>query len=158
MTEKDFGAARIDVCAGGCGSMWFDWGELARLDESHEGAGEALRAALANPRDNPPNRGALLCPKCGNRMFEHLYKYAKEVNVDECYQCGGFFLDSGELHQIRDTYMSETEREAYQQKLLSEVPEYGLARSDLDAEKTRTAAILKLTKYLRLSYWIGGIE
>lgn len=33
------------------------------------------------------------------------------MNVDECYYCGGFFLDSGELHQIRETFMSDTERE-----------------------------------------------
>ncbi len=158
MTEKDFGAAHVDVCELGCGSIWFDWGELNRLDESHEGAGAALNAALTNPRDNAPNREKLPCPKCTHPMFEHIYKHANAVNVDECYHCGGYFLDSGELHQIRETFMSAEEREAYQEQLLSEIPEYGRERANADVDKARTAAALKLTKHLRLSYWIGGIE
>jgi len=55
-------------------------------------------------------------------MREHKNKNAKEVSVDECYACGGFFLDSGELKQIRDNYMSEEEREVYVQKLVGETP------------------------------------
>lgn len=158
MTEEDFGPAEVDVCRSGCGSLWFDWKELAHLDESHEGAGAALRAALANPRDNLEGRAALPCPRCQHPMFEHLYSHAKEVNVDECYHCGGFFLDSGELRHIRETFMSEAEREAYRTKLLQELPEYGRERSNAEREKERTAAVLQLTKFLRLSYWIGGIE
>ena len=73
----------------------------------------------------------------------------------ECYNCGGFFLDSGELHQIRDTYMSDSEREAYQKKLLSEIPEIAEARAALEVQKERTEAIFRLTRFLRLSYWLG---
>ncbi|MFC1794036.1 zf-TFIIB domain-containing protein, partial [Planctomycetota bacterium] len=54
------------------------------------------------------------------KMREHKYRNAKEVNVDECYACGGFFLDSGELKQIKDNYMTEDERETYVQRLVSE--------------------------------------
>ena len=54
--------------------------------------------------------------------------------------------------------MSAEEREAYQEQLLSEIPEYGRERANADVDKARTAAALKLTKHLRLSYWIGGIE
>ena len=157
MREEDFGAAHVDVCAGGCGSLWLDWSELARLDEAHEGAGAALQAALASPRDNPPVRDPLPCPKCTHPMFEHVYAHAKEVNVDECYHCGGFFLDAGELHRIRETFMSPEEREAYRRKLVSEVPEYGRERRSAALEKERTDAILRLTRWLRLSYWVGGI-
>ena len=156
MAERDFGEIQVDVCDSGCKSLWFDRAELARLDEHHEGAGRTLQEALASPRDNASRRGRLLCPKCETPMFEHLYQQSKEVNVDECYNCGGFFLDSGELHQIRETYMSESEREAYRQKLLSESPQFTKAQSALDAEKERTAAILHLTRFFRISYWIDG--
>ena len=33
-----------------------------------------------------------------------------------------FFLDSGELKQIRDNYMNEDEREVYVQRLVGETP------------------------------------
>jgi Zn-finger nucleic acid-binding protein len=88
-------------------------------------------------------------------MREHLYQRSKEVNVDECYNCGGFFLDSGELHELRDTYMSEAEREAYQQKLIAECPEYLSTKGEMEAERERTEAILHFTRFLRLSYWFG---
>ncbi|MBA7638567.1 hypothetical protein ES703_46223 [subsurface metagenome] len=55
-------------------------------------------------------------------MHAHKYSKAKEVNVDECYGCGGFFLDSGELKVIRENYMSESERDIYVQKLVADTP------------------------------------
>jgi len=58
-------------------------------------------------------------------MHAHKYSSAKEVNVDECYGCGGFFLDSGELREIRENYMSEGERNAYVQKLVTDTPMAG---------------------------------
>jgi len=121
MVEEDFGGVSVDVCKDGCKGIWFDWGELKDLDESHEGVGRVLEEALKSPRQNT-GRGPLNCPKCGIKMREHKYKNAKEVSVDECYACGGFFLDSGELKQIRGNYMSEDEREVYVQRLVGETP------------------------------------
>jgi len=122
MVEEDFGGVLVDVCKNGCKGIWFDWRELKNLDENHEGVGQALEEALESPRLNNADRGPLNCPKCGLKMREHKYKNAKEVNVDECYACGGFFLDSGELKQTRDSYMNEDEREVYVQRLISETP------------------------------------
>ncbi len=122
MVEENFGNVRIDVCKQGCKGIWFDWGELKKLDESHEGAGEALGEALKSPRVNDAERGPLNCPKCGIAMHAHKYRNAKEVNVDECYSCGGFFLDSGELQAIREQHMSNEERDTYIQKLMDDTP------------------------------------
>ena len=122
MVEEDFGSVLVDVCKDGCKGIWFDWGELKELDESHEGVGKALEEALKSPRVNDADRGPLKCPKCGIAMHAHKYSRAKEVNVDECYACGGFFLDSGELGAIREGRMSEEERDAYVQQLIGEAP------------------------------------
>lgn len=123
MFEKDFGGAKVDVCDGGCKSLWFDWMELARLDEKHEGFGQALEDALNDHRRNDENRGQLKCPKCATKMKQHLYQKSKAVTVDECYNCGGFFLDSGELRTIRDTYMNEDQLEKYVDDLIRQTPE-----------------------------------
>ena len=152
MVKEDFGID-IDVCQNGCKGIWFDQGELCRLDEKNEGLGTALEAALRSPRDNQGQRGPLTCPKCSIPMHTHKYKRAKEVNVDECYQCGSFFLDSGELTEIRDHYMSDAEVAAYADQLVKSVPEYALERLTLDKEKQRLAAIQKFTGLLTHRYW-----
>ena len=154
MVEKDLGGVMVDICENGCKGMWFDWFELSRLDEKNEGFGAALKAALNHPRVNDENRGPVNCPKCNIPMHVHKYQSSKEVNVDECYACGVFFLDSGELQAVRDAFMSDEEREAYANKLTEGIPEKKEAEGNLEKQQSRTAAIDKFTRYLRVSYYI----
>jgi Zn-finger nucleic acid-binding protein len=156
MVEKNFGGVQLDVCQSGCQGLWFDWRELAKLDEKNEGLGQALQAALKYPRTNDAGRGPLKCPKCGIPMHAHKYQSIKEINVDECYGCGGFFLDSGELIELRNRHMSDDEREAYTQKLIANLPAAQTAQADLDKENKRTEAIQHYTRYLRASYYATG--
>ena len=154
MVEEDFGGVRVDVCRNGCKGIWFDWQELIRLDENNEGVGNALEEALKSPRVNEAEREQLQCPRCGIPMHAHKYGRAKEVNVDECYACGGFFLDSGELRQIRDNFMSDEEREAYVQKLLDEIPEYKAKEEELEKAQLRKKAGSKFGKVLRKALFL----
>jgi Zn-finger nucleic acid-binding protein len=155
MVEKDLGGVHVDVCGKGCKGIWFDWFELSKLDEKNEGFGAALKEALNYPRTNDDKRGKIKCPKCGIPMHVHKYQSSKEVNVDECYACGGFFLDSGELTVIRDNFMSEEEREEYANKLTEEIPEHKAVKDDLEKQQARNAAIDRFTRFLRLSYYLG---
>jgi Zn-finger nucleic acid-binding protein len=151
MVEEDFGGVHVDVCKNGCKSLWFDWLELGKLDENTEGFGEVLKEALAAPRIHDEGRGKLKCPKCGTPMYVHKYKSAKEVNVDECVACGGFFLDSGELLLIRDNFMNEAEREIYVEKLLADVPGYSQAMENLEKQQARDAAVGTLSSLFSTS-------
>ena len=157
MVTENFGV-NVNVCENGCKGIWFDQAELAMLDEKNEGLGAALEAALRYPRHNDGQRGQIKCPKCGIPMHTHKYKRDKEVNVDECYNCGGFFLDSGELTDIRNNYMSDAEVTAYVDKMISSVPGYSEEMKKLDAEQKRLEAIQKLTKFLTVSYWRKKFE
>ncbi len=158
MLEKDFGGVKVDVCEHGCKGIWFDWGEIRRLDESDEGFGNVLKAALNHPRENDENRSRINCPKCNKPMHIHKYQSSKEANVDECYLCGGFFLDSGELKAISNSFMSEPERKSYNEKLLADIPEYEQLMDDVGYKKARTAAIGKYTKFLSLSYLMNKVQ
>jgi Zn-finger nucleic acid-binding protein len=151
MVQEDFGDVHVDVCKNGCKSLWFDWLELEKLDEYSEGFGEFLEEVLAASRVHDRGRGKLNCPKCGTPMYLHKYKRAKEVNVDECVSCGGFFLDSGELAAIRDNFMNEAEHQAYTKKLLADVPGYGVALETLEKKKARDAAVGSLTGMFSMS-------
>lgn len=156
MTQEDFGGVEVHVCASGCKGIWFDCHELAKLDANNEGVGQALNDALAAPRSNDAQRADLVCPKCNVPMHYHQYAGEKEVNIDECYDCGGIFLDSGELKPIRDNHMSEQEESAYTQKLLDNMPAYQQGENDLKKQEVRNEALRHYTRFLRLSYYMTG--
>jgi Zn-finger nucleic acid-binding protein len=152
MVRENFGI-NVDVCERGCKGLWFDRGELRMLDEHDEGLGAALEAALRAPRRNDEKRGPLTCPACGIPMHTHAYARDRAVNVDECYKCGGFFLDSGELKEIRDHYMADADVKAYADQIIASVPEYASAMKDLGAEQQRVESVQKFTKFLTVNYW-----
>jgi len=156
MTAEDFGGVEVDVCKTGCKAIWFDWHELTRLDEDHEGFGEALREAAESPRQNDANRGRLNCPRCDTPMHAHRYTRAQEVNVDECYACGGMFLDSGELQAVRDEHMNDAEQQSYLADLIADIPNMHELREDTERMQVRAEALRHMTRYMRLSYWMSG--
>lgn len=153
MVEENFGGALVDVCKNGCKGIWFDWFELVKLDEKSEGLGEVLQEALQSPRVSDVQRGKMNCPRCSTLMHIHRHKSAKEINVDECAACGGFFLDAGELAAIRDNFMNDKEREAYQKRLIAEMPEYSATFVSLEKQKARNEAIGRFTWLLSPGYY-----
>ena len=95
------GSLAVDVCRAGCGGLWFDNFELSKVDQAHESLGEALAALEFNPSAQIlPNKRP--CPKCsGIIMRQHKFSPDKPVIIDECPNCGGVWLDGGELAEIR---------------------------------------------------------
>jgi uncharacterized protein len=63
----------VDVCDGGCGGIWFDHYELAKVDEPAEAAGEGLLDVPRDPALQVDLDRRRLCPKCtdGVVMMRH---------------------------------------------------------------------------------------
>ncbi len=102
LTELQIGSVRVDVCRGGCGGVWFDAFELQRVDEEHETAGEPLLEIERDPRVVVDSARKRECPRCaGVKLHRHFFSAKRRVEVDECPNCGGYWLDAGELAQIR---------------------------------------------------------
>lgn len=135
MVEVDFGGAMVDVCKQGCKGIWFDPMELRRVQTDEMAAAIALDEALEHPRVSDEGRGRIDCPRCNIPMHRHKFKSAREVDVDECYVCGGLFLDSGELKAIREGSLSEEEAREYFETLVRDMPVYQEAERDLMARK-----------------------
>lgn len=102
----------LDACLEGCAGIWFDPFELKKFDEASESADELLALApakalaLGDEQKRP-------CPKCpGITMMKHFSSVKREVRIDTCPQCGGQWLDHGELAKIRSEFATETERKA----------------------------------------------
>jgi uncharacterized protein len=102
LTEVQVGSLAVDVCQGGCGGIWFDAFELQRVDEESETAGEALLHIQRDERLVLDMAAKRECPRCpGIKLHRHFFSAKRRVQVDQCPNCAGYWLDAGELAQIR---------------------------------------------------------
>jgi len=112
LTEVQVGSLVVDVCQGGCGGIWFDAFELQKVDEQDEAAGEPLLHLQRDERLVLDKSRKRECPRCaGIKLHRHYFSAKRRVEVDQCPNCGGYWLDAGELAMIR-AETSETAAEA----------------------------------------------
>ena len=100
----------IDICTEGCGGIFFDNRVFAMFDEKHENIDEIIKAVENKEFQKVDESLPRYCPACGAKMVKNYASIKKEVQVDDCYSCGGKFLDHGELAHIRSQYENELER------------------------------------------------
>ncbi len=114
LTPKTAGELTVDACDGGCGGIWFDHFELRKVDERAEPAGPILLEVARDPAVSVDPSARYGCPKCtdGVVMMRHFWSVKRAVTMDECPECGGIWLDAGELAKIRDEFATETDRHA----------------------------------------------
>ena len=149
----------VDVCEGGCGGIWFDNFEIKKFNEPHESEGEQL-LNIERKKDISVDRSKRLkCPKCDDIvMIRHFFSVKKEVEVDECPGCGGFWLDAGELAKIRSLFKTEQEREKAAEEYFSEI--FGDQLDEMKAgSEAKAASIQKITNMFRFicpGYYIPG--
>ncbi len=97
----------LDVCVNGCGGIYFDNTEFKKFDEPHEDI-SPLKKILENKTfKEVDTKLTRYCPVCGSAMMKNYSGVSQEVEVDECYCCGGKFLDHGELEKIRSLNSAE---------------------------------------------------
>ncbi|TNE89430.1 MAG: hypothetical protein EP330_11245 [Deltaproteobacteria bacterium] len=101
----------IDACPH-CDGLFLDQGELAAIEKAyHEHASpppaapDPVDAAMDMARQS--RRAGAICPKCQLQMSPHEYAYASQIVVDGCGECGGTWLDVGELERIEDFFERE---------------------------------------------------
>jgi Zn-finger nucleic acid-binding protein len=78
------------------------------------------------------------------------------VTVEECYSCGGLFLEAGELKTIRDHGVSEEQREAQVQRMINAMPAFQVARMDQAERRTRAEGLRKISRLFTISAWLPG--
>jgi uncharacterized protein len=110
LVQRQVGSLTLDVCQGGCGGIWFDAFELERVDEEEEQAGEPFLSIERDERVVVDATRKRDCPRCPDvRLHRHFYSAKRRIEVDQCPNCGGYWLDAGELAQLREE-KSETAR------------------------------------------------
>ena len=105
LTPMEFGGVTVDACHGGCAGIWFDAFELQRVDEHREVPGEHLLRVQRDPNLMVDHSRRRNCPRCGSvKLLRQFFSARKQVEVDHCPNCGGYWLDAGELEKIRKVY------------------------------------------------------
>ena len=159
LTQKKVQNLTVDVCENGCGGIWFDLFELKKVDEKHEAAGEELLNIKRTPGFKPDYSKRLKCPVCTDMtMLRHFFSVKHEVEVDECPNCGGFWLDHGELGQIRSQFKDEEERKKAARQYLQEAcgPALKKLRDESEMEMIKGQKIARMFRFLCPSYYIPG--
>lgn len=98
----------IDICADGCGGIYFDCRELKHFDESNEDTSKIEETLAGKEFSEVDTKLVRKCPYCGVNMVKHFANSKQLVEIDECYSCGGIFLDCGELEKIRGEKSANT--------------------------------------------------
>ena len=100
----------LDVCLKGCGGIYFDNRELAKFDENAENVVDLSAAYEGKTFQEVDRTMDRVCPKCGRNFIKNFVSARKEIEIDDCYSCGGKFLDFGELEKMRAQYENTQER------------------------------------------------
>jgi len=94
VTKKD--RVSYDVCEK-CGSLWLDAGELDKMAFRVQGSIEFCE----ENKDVEPENQHLKCPRCGIvDLVKVKFLESDEIFLHHCTNCGGFWLDGGELNLI----------------------------------------------------------
>jgi uncharacterized protein len=126
LTQLRAGDLVVDVCQGGCGGIWFDAFELQKADEESERLAEPLLHIRRNERLAVDKSRKRECPRCtGIKLHRHFFSAKRRVEVDQCPNCGGYWLDAGELALVRaETAQAATAEQAGQSSISKDVIRY----------------------------------
>jgi len=91
-------------------------------------------------------------------MLRHFESMQRRVTVDECPQCGGEWLDAGELATIRSEYTNEDERDrattAYFDDLFK--VQVDAQRADDKVQADRIERFVRKVRFILPSYYFQG--
>src|SRR5699024_4880946 len=100
----------VDICLDGCGGIFLDNRETNKIDEKQEDITPILEAVKNKEFEKVDETAKRICPVCGHLMVKNNSSHLANVQIDECYNCGGKFFDKGELIKFRNEFESEEDR------------------------------------------------
>jgi uncharacterized protein len=96
-TRKDH--ISYDMCEK-CGSLWLDKGELDKMAFLVDGSIEYCESE----KDSLPEQQSKKCPRCDDSTLAKVkFLESDDIFLHHCRNCGGFWLDGGELNLIDQT-------------------------------------------------------
>ena len=157
------GDIELDACKEGCGGVWFDRGELEKFDEPHEfPAHPILELAKRTESIRVDPKKIKRCPCCPDEnLVKQFLDIKNEVQIDVCWNCGGVWLDPGEINTVRGQYATYAERSIavngyieeqlrHTEEEMDQETEQAVARYDAETRDSSHAALHALKVLLGL--------
>lgn len=108
MAGSELCGVQVDVCQS-CAGVWFDEGELGKVVAQGDSTHFQEFTAMDRPKGTEASHLSRRCPKCGDVLTSYHYQYTSPIILDCCDDCGGIFVDPGELQEI-DAYKNQSEQ------------------------------------------------
>jgi hypothetical protein len=158
LTGLTEGGVTVQACKGGCGGLWFEARELQKVDLPSEAAGEPLLHVERDPSLKVDVTKRRNCPKCDLKMMQHFFSVKQLVNIDECPECAGMWLDAGELATIRSEFPTEEARKQAAEKYFQDLFGGQLAEMHAkdEAQTERAQKIAHMFRFICPTYYIPG--
>jgi len=160
LKEIEIDGIKVDISEA-CGGVWLDNFELKKFDEVHESAGQKLIELMSqyksdgidlSQRLNSPRHPEVV-------MMRRFFSPKREIEIDECPQSGGIWLDAGELTKIHELFPTEEDREKAGKEFVDEVFEKsGMGEMLKESEESQQKArrIANMFRWLCPSHYIPG--
>lgn len=105
-----------------CGGVFFDNTILKSFEAPTEKRGQVLAKHLQQFHTELIDESKRInCPRCQDIvMMRRYYSPLHIVEIDECPGCGGIWLDSGELDNLRTLFLNPKERAIFRNQLIQE--------------------------------------
>jgi Zn-finger nucleic acid-binding protein len=160
LVTRPAGAISVDVCDGGCGGVWFDRFELHKVDEQIEPVAPELVHIARDPSVAVQRERRYSCPRCtdGVVLMRHFWSVQRAITIDECPECSGVWLDSGELETLRAEFRTEADKHAAADAEFSRLFDGALAeeRAESQAELARARRFARAFRFIAPSWYIPG--
>lgn len=158
METMEIEGIEIDVCPS-CNGIWLDEGELTALANLEPKAFEGVEHILVpvdklsqGEETKKPNVvSERICPRCGVKLFSYRYGGNSDIVIDGCEQCGGIWLDAGELKKIFD-YMDQLKRplSPEEQAIVNQaLAQSKLRMREIEDSYARTSLLARIAKALK---------
>ena len=94
VTKKD--SISYNMCDK-CGSLWLDAGDLDKMAFKTAGSIESCEDIQSDEPEQKPKK----CPRCDDFLLSKVkFLESDDIHLHYCRNCGGFWLDGGELNLI----------------------------------------------------------
>lgn len=103
LTRLQIGPVLLDACQQGCGGIWFDAEELAKVNQAVPPGKTSAPQITCDPKSPVDDARERKCVHCrGVKLERKLFSLGSGVIMDCCPKCHGIWLDHGELDTIRE--------------------------------------------------------
>lgn len=124
LREKNVRGMTVDLCYGGCGGIWFDAMELERVSVSAPAATTLHSIWQIPTSSNVKQVEPRVCPRCPNQVLDRKwFSDSQQVEIDQCKNCGGIWLDAGEFSRIYEEVKADRETSPLWARAMSETAE-----------------------------------